>query len=161
MSKRSRSEHVWEPITVVNVVATASVGRTLDLMHVGSLLDNAEYYPKKFAALKLCRTNPYAKALVFTSGKLVCVGSVSVELALESLNWFIERIQRTMPEKPFHTHDVLIQNIVGSTKVCDATRQINLSKVSQLVPKLVQFGKQTYTYCPLNVSTTPFYSIKT
>ena len=48
MSKRSRSahEHVWEPITVVNVVATASVGRTLDLMHVAIQLDNAEYYPK-------------------------------------------------------------------------------------------------------------------
>ena len=130
-------------ITVVNVVATASVGRTLDLMHVATQLENSEYYPKKFAALKLCRTEPYAKALVFTSGKLVCVGSVSIELAIESLNWFIERIQGTMPERQFCVRDTKVQNIVGSLNLTDGKNhnKVDLQQVFRKARQYVQYGK--------------------
>lgn len=139
--KRARVEKSpkWEPITVVNVVITASVECELDLTHIASTLMNVEYYPKKFAALKLCRLDPYAKALVFTSGKLVCVGSASIEYARDSLNWFIGQLQGTMPEKPFTIRDVTVQNVVGTTKMCSSLTKINLRRVYNSAPTSVQY----------------------
>lgn len=141
--KRSRDESStqpeWDPITIVNVVITASVGQTLDLMDAANTLPNTEYFPKKFAALKICRLDPYAKALVFTSGKLVCVGSVSIDHAQDSMNWFIEQLQSTMPDAPFCVTDVQIQNIVGTTKIKNSETQINLLRVYKSAPQHVQY----------------------
>tara|TARA_B100000787_G_C16195723_1_gene300666 strand:+ start:381 stop:1049 length:669 start_codon:yes stop_codon:yes gene_type:complete len=150
--KRSREETLWGPITVVNVVATASIGRTLDLMAVASQLMNSEYYPKKFAALKLCRADPYAKALVFTSGKIVCVGSVSIEFATDSMNWFVEQIQSTIPDDPLEATTPIVQNIVGTSKLYDGEKQINLLKVLRKAPKNIQYEPVSNTIPPARPS---------
>ena len=128
----------------MNVVVTASVGRTIDLMLAATSLPNAEYFPAKFAALKLCRTDPYAKALVFTSGKMVCVGSVSTELAKESLHWFIEQIQGTMPEKPLLVRDITIQNIVGTTQLSNLVKRININRVFRSASQNVQYEPEMF-----------------
>jgi len=109
------SKRKWEPITLVNVVVTGTTNCDLDLHKLSKHLFNAEYFPKKFAALKLCRTDPFSKALVFRSGKIVCVGAVSIEHAFNSLNWFVERIKQIQGDD-VELKDRGVQNLVAFTK---------------------------------------------
>ena len=135
----------WKPITLVNVVVTGSTKCALDLHHLSRNLLNAEYFPKKFAALKLCRTNPFAKALVFRSGKIVCVGTTSIERAYESLEWFTERI-RSIEGNHVTIHDQTIQNMVATTGLINDKESVNLQKVFDNCPQKIQY--EPYVFLP-------------
>lgn len=136
--KAPDNKRKWKPITLVNVVVTGATECSLDLHKLSKNLLNAEYFPKKFAALKLCRTNPFAKALVFRSGKIVCVGATSIERAFESLEWFGERI-RSIEGDHIKIHDKTIQNMVASTSLKDDSISVNLQKVFDNCPQNIQF----------------------
>ena len=120
----------WRPIELVNVVVTGETNYALDLDRLSNNLWNSEYFPKKFAALKLCRASPFAKALVFRSGKIVCVGAVTIEFAIDSLDWFIQQIQSVLGEI-IQLESKKVQNLVGSTSLFDSTVSVNLSKLFQ------------------------------
>ena len=92
-----RSRNTWGPLRVVNVVYTCQfVPRNqagdvthLDLRAVARRLHNVDYFPSRFAALKLCRTVPsFSKGLLFRSGKLVSVGNHSVDSGAGAVQWF-------------------------------------------------------------------------
>jgi transcription initiation factor TFIID TATA-box-binding protein len=136
--KAPKDKRRWKPIELVNVVVTGSTQCSLDLHKLSKNLLNAEYFPKKFAALKLCRTNPFAKALVFRSGKIVCVGATSIERAIESLEWFAERI-KSVEGNHISIHEQTIQNMVASTSLLDDKVSVNLQKVFDNCPENVQF----------------------
>ena len=137
-TRAPKEKHKWEPITLVNVVVTGSTHCTLDLHNLSEKLLNAEYFPRKFAALKLCRTNPFAKALVFRSGKIVCVGATSIEQAYNSLEWFVERI-KSVEGNHVVLHDQKVQNMVASTKLKDETQSVNLQRIYNNCPALIQY----------------------
>ena len=136
--KAPEDKRKWNPITLVNVVATGSTNCSLDLHKLSKQLLNAEYFPRKFAALKLCRSDPFAKALVFRSGKIVCVGATSIDRAFESLEWFAERI-RSIEGPHITIHDRKIQNMVASTSLLDDKLSVNLQKVFDNCPKNIQY----------------------
>jgi transcription initiation factor TFIID TATA-box-binding protein len=137
-TKAPEDKRKWKGITLVNVVVTGSTECSLDLHKLSKNLLNAEYFPKKFAALKLCRTDPFAKALVFRSGKIVCVGATSIERAIESLEWFAERI-RSIEGEHITIHEKTIQNMVASTSLKDDKVSVNLQKVFDNCPQNIQF----------------------
>ncbi|CAF5059038.1 unnamed protein product, partial [Rotaria sp. Silwood1] len=58
-----------------NIVATANLGCELDLKRITSQARNAEYNPKRFAAVIMRIRNPRTTALIFESGKIVCTGA--------------------------------------------------------------------------------------
>lgn len=60
-----------------NVVATASLGCKLDLKQVALSARNAEYNPRRFAAVIMRIRDPKSTALIFKSGKLVVTGTKS------------------------------------------------------------------------------------
>ena len=128
----------WTKLQLVNVVITASVGSVLDLHKLSVSLKNAEYFPRKFAALKLCRSNPFAKALVFRSGKIVCVGATTCELAHDSLNYFAEQI-RTIEGEKIVLRERKIQNMVASTRLKDESACVNLIRLFENCPKNCQY----------------------
>lgn len=60
-----------------NIVSTANLGCALDLRQIAMNARNAEYNPKRFAAVIMRIRNPKTTALIFTSGKMVCTGAKS------------------------------------------------------------------------------------
>lgn len=136
--KAPEEKRKWKPITLVNVVVTGSTRCDLDLHNLSKNLMNAEYFPRKFAALKLCRTHPFAKALVFRSGKIVCVGATSIERAFESLKWFVDQI-RSVQGNHIYVYEKTIQNMVASTSLKDSSKSVNLQRVFDNCPQNCQF----------------------
>ena len=65
--------------TLQNIVSTANMSCKLDLRKIALNCRNAEYNPKRFAAVIMRIRDPKTTALIFTSGKMVCTGAKSEE----------------------------------------------------------------------------------
>ncbi|TVU30607.1 hypothetical protein EJB05_22237 [Eragrostis curvula] len=62
-----------------NIVSTVNLDCQLDLKEIALKARNAEYNPKRFAAVIMRIREPKTTALVFASGKMVCTGAKSEE----------------------------------------------------------------------------------
>jgi len=62
-------------VEVVNIVASASLGGTVDLEKAVSTLGKAMYEPEQFPGLIYRMDEPKVVILVFASGSLVCTGA--------------------------------------------------------------------------------------
>lgn len=99
-----------------NVVATASLGCELNLKQVALTARNAEYNPRRFAAVIMRIRDPKSTALVFKSGKLVVTGTKSeadARLAARKFGRIIVKIGFT--EARFTKFKV--ENLVATFKV--------------------------------------------
>lgn len=65
--------------TLQNIVSTVNLGVQLDLKKIALHARNAEYNPKRFAAVIMRIREPRTTALIFSSGKMVCTGAKSEE----------------------------------------------------------------------------------
>jgi transcription initiation factor TFIID TATA-box-binding protein len=113
-------------INVENVVASASAGAQLDLQKISMTLEDAEYVPEKFPGLIYRIKDPKTALLLFSSGKLVCTGAKSVQMANEVVQRVMKQIREMgidVLEKP----DVQIQNIVATT---DLKTELNLNSIA-------------------------------
>eukprot|EP00730_Choanoeca_flexa_P017835 TRINITY_DN8627_c0_g1_i2.p1 TRINITY_DN8627_c0_g1~~TRINITY_DN8627_c0_g1_i2.p1 ORF type:complete len:227 (+),score=28.14 TRINITY_DN8627_c0_g1_i2:59-739(+) len=111
---------------IVNLVATINMHCQLDLRHIALHARNAEYSPKRFAAVVMRIRNPQCTALIFRSGKLVCTGTKSEDEAYKATRKFVKIIQKLdIPEASFR--DFKIQNMVGS---CDVRFPIRLESLA-------------------------------
>eukprot|EP00201_Polytomella_parva_P024397 CAMPEP_0175038912 /NCGR_PEP_ID=MMETSP0052_2-20121109/186_1 /TAXON_ID=51329 ORGANISM="Polytomella parva, Strain SAG 63-3" /NCGR_SAMPLE_ID=MMETSP0052_2 /ASSEMBLY_ACC=CAM_ASM_000194 /LENGTH=202 /DNA_ID=CAMNT_0016300495 /DNA_START=117 /DNA_END=725 /DNA_ORIENTATION=+ len=101
---------------IQNVVATVTLGCKLDLRKIAASAKNAEYNPKRFAAVIIRLKDPKTTALVFASGKMVCTGARSEEDAQLAAKKYAKMIQKTgYPDAVFK--DFQVQNIVASCGV--------------------------------------------
>ena len=71
-----------------NIVCTVNLGCKLDLKKIALHARNAEYNPKRFAAVIMRIRDPRTTALIFSSGKMVCTGAKRFMLHL-SLWYYI------------------------------------------------------------------------
>jgi transcription initiation factor TFIID TATA-box-binding protein len=125
-------------IKVENVVAFAILGKDISLTRLIERLEDVEYNPERFPGL-VCRIkNPRAAALIFSSGKIVCTGSRSVNLANEAMHRVVDRIRETGIDLP-REFEVRIENIVASTQIY-AKVKLNLEKLA--------FGLENSEYEP-------------
>lgn len=60
-----------------NIVSTVNLYCKLDLKKIALHARNAEYNPKRFAAVIMRIREPRTTALIFSSGKMVCTGAKS------------------------------------------------------------------------------------
>ncbi|MCE5297080.1 MAG: TATA-box-binding protein [Euryarchaeota archaeon] len=70
------------------MVASASLGRELDLTTLALNMNGAQYEPQTFPGLVFRLKEPKTATLLFHSGKLVCTGAktlAQVELAIETV----------------------------------------------------------------------------
>lgn len=58
-------------------MSTVNLGCKLDLKKIALQARNAEYNPKRFAAVIMRIREPRTTALIFSSGKMVCTGAKS------------------------------------------------------------------------------------
>mmetsp|Transcript_4694 Transcript_4694/g.7290 ORF Transcript_4694/g.7290 Transcript_4694/m.7290 type:complete len:196 (-) Transcript_4694:617-1204(-) len=104
-----------------NIVSTVNMGVQLDLKQIALKARNAEYNPKRFAAVIMRIRDPKTTALIFASGKMVCTGAKSEEASKLAARKYARIIQKLGFEAKFL--DFKIQNIVGS---CDVKFPIRL-----------------------------------
>ncbi|CAH8513241.1 unnamed protein product [Heterobilharzia americana] len=104
-----------------NIVCTVYLGCKLNLKNIALSARNAEYNPKRFAAVIMRIREPRTTALIFSSGKMVCTGAKSEEQARLAARKYARIIQRLGFEA--HFKEFKIQNMVGS---CDVRFHIRL-----------------------------------
>lgn len=104
-----------------NVVATVNLDCRLDLKEIALHARNAEYNPKRFAAVIMRIREPKTTALIFASGKMVCTGAKSEEDSRIASRKFAKIVQKLGFQATFK--EFKIQNIVGS---CDVRFPIRL-----------------------------------
>lgn len=98
-----------------NVVATVNLSCQIDLKSVAMRARNAEYNPKRFAAVIMRIREPKTTALVFASGKMVVTGAKSEEDVYQAARKYGRMLQKL--EFPVQFKEFKVQNMVASTDV--------------------------------------------
>jgi len=101
--------------TLQNIVATVNLSARLDLKTIALHARNAEYNPKRFAAVIMRIREPKTTALVFASGKMVVTGAKSEDDSKLASRKYARIIQKLGFNAKFA--EFKIQNIVGSTDI--------------------------------------------
>lgn len=108
-----------------NIVSTVNLGVKLDLKKIALHARNAEYNPKRFAAVIMRIREPKTTSLIFASGKMVCTGAKGEEQSKLAARKYARIIQKLGFKARFT--EFKIQNIVGS---CDVKFPIRLEGLS-------------------------------
>lgn len=107
--------------TLQNIVSTVNLGVPLDLKKIALHARNAEYNPKRFAAVIMRIREPRTTALIFSSGKMVCTGAKSEEASRTAARKYARIVQKLGFSAKFT--EFKVQNMVGS---CDVKFPIQL-----------------------------------
>lgn len=102
-------------------MATVNLDCALDLKYIALHARNAEYNPKRFAAVIMRIREPKSTALIFASGKMVCTGAKSEQEARMAARKYARILQKLKFAVSFK--EFKVQNMVGS---CDVRFPIRL-----------------------------------
>ncbi|AFS83113.1 TATA-box-binding protein [Candidatus Nitrosopumilus sediminis] len=118
-------------IAIVNVVASATIEQKLDLVDITKKFPAVEYHPEQFPGAVFRLKNPKTATLLFGSGKMVCTGAKSQELA-ETAVFEVVKILRKGKIKIKNDPIVSIQNIVSSINLGG---KVNLEQAARTLPR--------------------------
>ncbi len=100
-------------IEIVNVVASATIDQKLDLYKIQAKFPGVEYNPDQFPGAVFRIKTPKTATLLFRTGKMVCTGSKSEELAVKAVNAVVVQLRKG-GIKIKKNAVVTVQNIVSS-----------------------------------------------
>jgi len=100
-------------IEIVNVVVSATINQELDLYKIQEKFPDMEYDPKQFPGAVFRIKSPKSATLIFRTGKFVCTGSKSEEMAREAVKIVVDKL-RKKGIKIKKDAVVTVQNIVTS-----------------------------------------------
>ncbi len=118
-------------VSIENVVASATINQDLDLDDVQKKFPKVEYNPEQFPGAVFRLTNPKTATLLFRTGKMVCTGSKSADMAKKAVKTVVENL-REKKIKIDNDATVTIQNIVASINLGG---KIHLEKAARTVPR--------------------------
>ena len=118
-------------IEIVNVVASASVDQKLDLNDITKKFPDTEYHPEQFPGLVFRLKNPKTATLIFRTGKMVCTGSKSSDLAKKSVKIVVQKLRKG-GIKIKKDAVVTVQNIVSSINLGG---KVHLEKAARSLPR--------------------------
>ena len=81
-------------VSVENVVASASVDQKIDLNEVTKKFPDTEYHPDQFPGLVFRLKTPRTATLIFRTGKMVCTGAKSEEMAIKAVQTVVRDCER-------------------------------------------------------------------
>jgi len=115
-------------VKVENVVVFATLGKAIPMDKISKELVGAEYTPEAFPGVIYRIPDPKTAALIFSSGKIVCTGARSPELAKIAVEKVVKDMKQLQIDLPaeFHTG---VENIVASTQI-DAKDKLNLEHIA-------------------------------
>mmetsp|Transcript_54615 Transcript_54615/g.173490 ORF Transcript_54615/g.173490 Transcript_54615/m.173490 type:complete len:245 (+) Transcript_54615:214-948(+) len=122
-----------------NIVSTVNLSCKLDLKKIALGARNAEYNPKRFAAVIMRIRDPKTTALIFASGKMVVTGAKSEVLARTAALKYAKIISKLGFE--VDVKDFKIQNIVGS---CDVKFPIRLEGLQYTHAKFITYEPELF-----------------
>ena len=103
-------------ISIVNVVASATLNQKVDLNAVVKGYPGVEYRPEQFPGLVFRLKRPKTATLIFNSGKMVCTGAKSEKEARGAVMKVVKELKKggiIIISKP----ELKIQNIVASASL--------------------------------------------
>jgi len=118
-------------VSIVNVVASASVDQNIDLNDITKKFPETEYNPEQFPGLVFRIKNPKTATLIFRTGKMVCTGAKSEELAVKAVNIVVQRLRKGKI-KIKKDAVITVQNIVSSINLGG---KIHLEKAARTLPR--------------------------
>ncbi|MCY3854127.1 MAG: TATA-box-binding protein [Thaumarchaeota archaeon] len=118
-------------ISIENVVASASINQKMDLNKITKIFSDVEYHPDQFPGLVFRLNKPKTATLIFTSGKMVCTGSKSEEIAKDAVKTVVSRLRKS-GIKIKQDAKVEIQNIVASINLGG---KIHLEQAASVLPR--------------------------
>ena len=118
-------------IDIVNVVASATIDQKLDLNDITKKFPDVEYHPEQFPGAVFRLKTPKTATLLFTSGKMVCTGSKSEEMAVKAVNTVVQKLRKG-GIKIKKNADVTVQNIVSSINLGG---KVHLEKAARTLPR--------------------------
>jgi len=118
-------------IDIVNVVASATIDQKLDLNEITKKFPDVEYHPEQFPGAVFRLKIPKTATLLFTSGKMVCTGSKSEEMAVKAVNLVVQKLRKG-GIKIKKNAVVTVQNIVSSINL---QGRVHLEKAARTLPR--------------------------
>ena len=79
-------------IKIENVVVSATIAEQLNIEVISNILDEAEYEPEQFPGVIYRLKEPKVAILIFRSGKVVCTGAKSPDLAAVAFEVLTQRL---------------------------------------------------------------------
>ncbi len=118
-------------IDIVNVVASATIDQKLDLYKIQEKFPGVEYNPDQFPGAVFRIKSPKTATLLFSTGKMVCTGSKSEDLARKAVKIVVQKLRK---ERIKIKKDavVTIQNIVSSINLGG---KVHLEKAARTLPR--------------------------
>ncbi len=122
-----------------NIVSTADLECVLQLREIALRAKNAEYNPKRFAAVIMRIKEPKTTALIFASGKMVCTGARSEEDSRRASRQYAKILLKLGYNVKFSKFK--IQNIVAS---CDVKFPIRLEGLATECIRLSSYEPEMF-----------------
>ena len=122
--------------SIENIVSTANLKCKLNLREIALQLANSTYNPRRFSGLIIRLKNPKITALLFSNGKIVCLGAKKEQISLDACRK-VEKMIKNLGHKVTFS-EFTIQNIVGSA---DLKMKISLIKLLKHLNEYTK-GKQ-------------------
>ncbi len=118
-------------VSVENVVASATVDQKLDLIEITKKFPDTEYHPEQFPGLVFRLKTPRTATLIFRTGKMVCTGAKSEELAIKAVNTVVQKLRKGKV-KVKKNAVITVQNIVAAINLGG---RIHLEKAARTLPR--------------------------
>ena len=118
-------------INIVNVVASATIDQRLDLKDITKKFPKVEWNPELFPGAVFRLNNPKTATLLFSTGKMVCTGSKSKEMAVKAVNTVVQKLRKG-GIKIKKNADVTVQNIVSSINLGG---KVHLEQAARTLPR--------------------------
>ncbi len=118
-------------VSIENVVASASVDQKIDLNEITKKFPETEYHPDQFPGLVFRLKTPRTATLIFRTGKMVCTGAKSEEMAIKAVRTVVNKLRS---EKVSIKKDavIVVQNIVAAINLGG---KIHLEKAARTLPR--------------------------
>ncbi len=118
-------------ISIENVVATATIDQKLDLKDITKKFPDVEWRPDLFPGAVFRLRNPKTATLLFRTGKMVCTGAKSEELARKAVKTVVQKLRKG-GIKIKKDATVTIQNFVASINLGG---KIHLEQAARTLPR--------------------------
>jgi transcription initiation factor TFIID TATA-box-binding protein len=118
-------------VSIENVVASATIDQNLDLDDIQKKFPGVEYNPESFPGAVFRLSKPKTATLLFKTGKMVCTGSKSSEMAKKAVDTVVDKLRKGKI-KIKNEATVTIQNMVASVNLGG---RIHLEQAARIVPR--------------------------
>ena len=118
-------------VSVENVVASASVDQKIDLNDITAKFPDTEYHPEQFPGLVFRLKTPRTATLIFRTGKMVCTGAKSEEMAIKAVNTVVQKLRKGKI-KIKKDAVITVQNIVAAINLGG---RIHLEQAARTLPR--------------------------